>query len=101
MREGKLYIDNKDAFIHYGVFIQETGYNGVLSYPPLKAPEVSNDWAEYDGIEVDLSDPKLDLKEFEISLPLLGIIVLGIYSFFSLMVLIIHLSLGRFNLPVD
>lgn len=72
MREGKLYIDNKDAFIHYGVFIQETGYNGVLSYPPLKAPEVSNDWAEYDGIEVDLSDPKLDLKEFEIKFAAIG-----------------------------
>ena len=48
MRAGKLYIDNKDAFVHYGVFIQETGYNGVLAYPPLKAPEISNDWLEYD-----------------------------------------------------
>lgn len=72
MRENKLYIDGKDAFTYYGIFIEEGGYNGVLAYPALKAPEVTNDWAEYDGIEVDLSDPKLDLKELEIKFGAIG-----------------------------
>lgn len=35
MREGKLYIDNKDAFIHYGIFIAEGGHSGVLAYPQI------------------------------------------------------------------
>lgn len=41
-------------------------YTGVVSYPPLKKVE-SNDWAEEHGLEVDLSAPRLDKKEFEIS----------------------------------
>ena len=64
--KNNLYIDGTDAFTRFGVFIAEGGHNEVVAFPALKAPEVSNDWAEYDGIEVDLSDPKLDTKELEI-----------------------------------
>lgn len=63
---GQLYIDNIDIFARYGVMIEEGGHNGVLSYPSLKEPEQSNDWLEEDGIEVDLSDPQLNTKEFDI-----------------------------------
>ena len=41
-------------------------YTSVVSYPSLKNVE-SNDWAEYDGLEVDLSVPKLDKKTLELS----------------------------------
>ena len=65
--KGLFYIDGIDAFTRYGVMIEEGGYNGVLSYPSLKEPEQSNNWLEEDGIEVDLSDPKLNTKELDIS----------------------------------
>ena len=45
-------------------FIDEGGHNEVVAFPALKAPEVSNDWAEYDGIEVHLSDPDFTIDEF-------------------------------------
>ena len=64
--KNNLYIDGTDAFTRFGVFIAEGGHNEVVAFPAFKAPEVSYDWAEYDGIEVDLSDPKLDTKELEI-----------------------------------
>lgn len=70
--KGLFYIDSKDALSQFGIFITEGGYNGILSFPALKAPEQSNDWAEYDGVEVDLSDPKLDTKEVEIKFAATG-----------------------------
>ena len=62
----KLFIDGIDIFAQYGVFITEDGYKNLLSFPALKSPIVS-DWAERDGIEVDLSSPKLDTKSSQIS----------------------------------
>jgi len=60
-----LYIDNIDIYATYGVFVVEGGYKSLVAYPPLKEPE-KNDWAEMDGIEVDLSEPKLDTRDFSI-----------------------------------
>lgn len=70
--KGLFYIDGKDALSQFGIFVTEGGYNGILSFPALKAPEQSNDWAEYDGVEVDLSDPKLDTKEADVKFGALG-----------------------------
>jgi hypothetical protein len=47
------------------VFVEDGGYKGLVQYPPLKTPDF-NDWPERDGIEVDLTDPKLDSKTFGI-----------------------------------
>ena len=63
---GKLYIDDNDAFTAYGIFVQNGGYSGVVQWPSLKAVD-TNDWPEEDGIDPDLSDPRLDSKEFSIS----------------------------------
>jgi hypothetical protein len=63
---GKLYIDNKDAYTSYGIFVTSGGYNELLAFHSLKNIE-SNDWPEEDGIEADLSQPALDTKEFRIS----------------------------------
>ncbi len=60
---GKLLIDGRDAYTTFGVFVADGGYNGLVQYPSLKTPD-SNNWPEQDGIEVDLSDPKLDSKTF-------------------------------------
>lgn len=63
MMTDRFYIDGKDAYSEYGVFVTEGGYNGVVAYPPLKSVK-SNDWQEMDGIEVELSAPKLDTRQF-------------------------------------
>lgn len=63
--KNNLYIDGTDAFTRFGVFIAEGGHNEVVAFPALKAPEVSNDWAEYDGIEVDCRILNLILKNLK------------------------------------
>lgn len=63
---GNLYIDGKDAYSEYGVFITDGGYGGLLKFSPLKNIE-ENSWAEEDGVEVDLSNPTLDTRELSIS----------------------------------
>lgn len=56
---GRFYIDGRDAYEEFGIFIETGGYDRLVQYPSLKKIE-SNDWAEEDGIEPDLSDPALD-----------------------------------------
>lgn len=63
---GRLYIDGLDAYIQWGVYVVHGGWNEAIAFPSLKAVEY-NDWHEEDGIEADLSSPKLDTKEFAIS----------------------------------
>lgn len=62
---GKLHIDGKDAFIEYGIFVHDSGYSALVQWPALKSID-SNDWPEEDGIDPDLSDPKLNTKDFTI-----------------------------------
>ena len=62
---GKLYIDGKDAYSLYQVFITDNGYKDLVAFPPLKSVE-SNNWAEEDGEEFDLSAPVLDTRELSI-----------------------------------
>jgi hypothetical protein len=54
-----IYIDGLDVRAQYGVWIVKGGYNDLFLFPALKTPDV-NDWPEYNGLEVDLSDPKLE-----------------------------------------
>lgn len=61
-----VYIDGENARSRFGVWITKGGYNGLLAFPALKEPE-ENDWPEEDGVEVDLSDPKLEAKEVTIT----------------------------------
>lgn len=63
---GKLYIDGLDAFVSYGVFVQDGGYAELVQWPALKKVD-SNDWPEDDGIDADLSNPRLESKEFQMS----------------------------------
>lgn len=64
--KGRLYIDDIDAYVRYGIWITEGGYNDLLSFPGLSDPE-KNDWMEEDGIEVDLEAPTLKYKEVSIT----------------------------------
>ena len=63
---GKLYVDGVDAYVNYGICIAEKGYNGIIGYPPLKKVD-ANDWMEEDGLDVDLSSPALDTRDFPIA----------------------------------
>lgn len=69
---GAFYIDGIDIYTRYGVVIIEGGYNDLLCFPALKAPEY-NDWPEEDGIEVDLDAPMLEAKEITVSFACNGI----------------------------
>lgn len=76
MMTGRLYIDGKDAYKQWGVYVVSGGWNELISYPSLKSVDY-NDWQEEDGIEADLSDPKLNAKEAS-----LNIAYGGLYSRF-------------------
>ncbi len=62
---GKLYIDGIDVYARYGVYVLEGGYNSLIAYAPLKSV-YSNNWQEWDGLDVDLTAPRLDTKSFDI-----------------------------------
>jgi hypothetical protein len=62
---GKLYIDGNDAYVKYRIFVEDGGYNELISFPALKAVD-SNVWAEDDGAEFDLSAPALDTRELSV-----------------------------------
>lgn len=64
--KGKFYIDGKDAFIAYGLFVANNGYNGLIAFPSFK-DLTENVWPEDDGAEVDLSSPVLNALEFSIN----------------------------------
>ena len=51
---GHLIIDGVDIYNSFGVFAIEGGCKDIASFPDMKQPEIY-DWAERDGIEVDLS----------------------------------------------
>lgn len=72
MMTGRLYIDGQDAYLNWGVYVVSGGWNDAIAYAPLKAIEY-NDWHEEDGIEADLTDPKLDTKEFTINFAVGGL----------------------------
>ena len=67
----RLFIDGKDAFTEFGVFVSEGGYNDLVAFPSLKSVK-SIDWQEEDGIEADLSAPVLDTKEFSMKFVFTG-----------------------------
>lgn len=62
---GKLFIDGKDAFLEYGVFVEQYGYKALIQMPSFKKLD-STEWQEYDGEETDLTAPVLDTKTFSI-----------------------------------
>lgn len=60
------YIDGISTWEKFGVWVTKGGYSDLLAFPALVEPD-KNDWPEEDGIEVDLSDPKIQPKEITIS----------------------------------
>lgn len=61
---GRWFIDGKDVWISYGLIV-ESGSDGFLEYPATK-PNISHDWPDQHGVDVDLT--KMFLQAREISL---------------------------------
>lgn len=72
MMTGRLYIDGHDAYLQWGVYVVLGGWNEAIAYAPLKTVEY-NDWQEEDGIEADLSNPKLNTKEISLNFAYAGL----------------------------
>lgn len=64
--KGKFYIDGKDAYLAYGLFVANNGYNGLISFPSFKTLD-ENVWPEEDGTEIDLSSPVFNAQELSIN----------------------------------
>lgn len=62
----KLRVDNIDVYERFGVMLQIGSYAGIAQWPELKNV-ASTDWPDEDGIDVDLTDVKLNSREFEMS----------------------------------
>ncbi len=67
----RIIVDGVDTFARFGVFALETGLNDLLAYPPLK-PVEANDWHEQEGIDADLSAPRLNGREVTIKIGATG-----------------------------
>lgn len=54
MYRDRLYIDGADVYLEYGAFVVGS-LKDLVAFPPMKAVR-SNDWADEDGIDPDLSE---------------------------------------------
>ena len=64
--EGELYIDGKDAFTSYGIFVANNGYTAIISFPAFKDLD-SNSWPEENGCEADLTEPVMKYNEISLN----------------------------------
>lgn len=79
-KNGTLTIDGEDIFTKYGVVVSDGGLASLVRWPSLKEVE-SNDWFEEDGLEADLSAPRLASRDVEIPLSLVrGNDILGLLA---------------------
>lgn len=79
-KNGTLTMDGEDIFEKYGVVVSDGGLASLVQWPQLKAVE-SNDWFEEDGLEADLSAPRLASRDVEIPLSLVrGNDILGLLA---------------------
>lgn len=62
---GSCIIDTVDLAAH-GIFIERGGSDDFLSFPDRRTPDF-NDWAEHDGLDVDLSDCFFDAKRIKVN----------------------------------
>jgi len=60
---GLTTIDGIDIYVEFGAFV--SSYADMIAFPSLKEPDF-NDWHEDDGIDVDMLEPALDSKEFDL-----------------------------------
>ena len=64
--DNRVYIDNYDITERFGITVLADSIARLIAFPSMKAPEAI-DWYEYDGVEADLSNPKMSAKEVTLS----------------------------------
>src|SRR5690554_3403451 len=62
---GSCIIDTVDISA-YGAFIERGGSDDFLAFPERRTPDF-NDWQEYDGLDVDLSDLSFLAKKVSVN----------------------------------
>jgi hypothetical protein len=70
MTTGECIIDGTDIAT-LGMFIEPDGSNDLLAFPERRLPD-TNDWAEEDGIDADLTDIFFDAKKVVINYVMLA-----------------------------
>ncbi|HBX44481.1 MAG TPA: hypothetical protein DEG28_01110 [Porphyromonadaceae bacterium] len=65
MIAGSCIVDGTDIGT-LGAFIEQDGSDDFLSFPDRRTPD-QNDWAEHDGLDVDLSDLSFDAKKVTVN----------------------------------
>lgn len=70
MTTGECIIDGTDIAT-LGMFIERDGSNDLLAFPERRRPD-QNDWAEEDGIDVDMTDIFFDAKKVVINYVMLA-----------------------------
>lgn len=78
----RLIINDIDIFTNFGIFIIEDGYGELVQYPALKKI-ITNDWAEEDGTEPDLTAPVLDSRSMTLNFAVVNRSYEAIKSFTS------------------
>lgn len=63
--KNSLFIDGRDAFLEYGVFVEQHGFRQLIQFATFKKVDTT-DWPEEDGIEADLTNPQLDTRTLQI-----------------------------------
>lgn len=66
MMYGSVIFNGTNVSTAYGVYVVRKGYRELLQWPSLRTVS-GNNWQEYDGFEPDLSNPRLDNREFTIN----------------------------------
>lgn len=66
MMKGKLLIDNIDAYIDFGVYVEDGELGQLIQFPSFKTID-STDWPDEDGEEYDLTAPVLDTRTLQIA----------------------------------
>ena len=67
----RLLIDGIDAYDAYRLSVSDGGYKDFVRFPKLKTIAY-NDWHEKNGIDPDLSEPKLDARDINVSFHICG-----------------------------
>ncbi|WP_343302845.1 hypothetical protein AAHN97_14970 [Chitinophaga niabensis] len=65
---GQYYIDGADLWLVYGMIIEDrAGTDALLQFPERKE-SISHDWADENGLDIDLSRVYLKEKEFSLNI---------------------------------
>lgn len=80
--DNRVYIDNYDITERFGITVLADSIARLIAFPSMKAPDTI-DWYEYDGVEADLSAPKMEAREVTLSFFALDDSMIG--DFFDLL----------------